>query len=336
MTRTFTSRIAAVALAATLALAGCSSTPAREDRPTITPAQPAVAPEPAVPPAGQVTPAGAGQGLAFDAKNRRLAAVTDGAVVVFSVDGGLKEIARVRTEGHANQVAAYGAGGGFLVATNNAVLVVGDDPAAEPRRIEVDGDVLSVAAYTGSGPDVLAGLADGRILGLHTSPPPNPDTITGPVEASTLLVHDGAVAVVDRLQASITEVDVAGGKAGKGLRVGRGVTNATIDPYGRIFAVDTGRNQVIGYTITPFMERFLYPVPDSPWAVTYDETAKLMWVTKTATNQVVGYALGSGMPEQRKQFPTVRQPNAVAVDAQTGTVYVQSATGGGIQAIPAT
>ena len=59
-----------------------------------------------------------------------------------------------------------------------------------------------------------------------------------------------------------------------------------------------------------------------------------MWVTRTATNEVVGYALNTGTPEQRKLYPTVRQPNALAVDAKTGTLYVQSATGAGIQAIP--
>lgn len=59
-----------------------------------------------------------------------------------------------------------------------------------------------------------------------------------------------------------------------------------------------------------------------------------MWVTRTATNEVVGYALNTGIPEQRKLYPTVRQPNAIAVDAKTGTLYVQSATGAGIQAIP--
>ena len=71
MTRTFASRIAALAVVAAVALTGCSTTPAREDRPTIVPAQPAVAPEPATPPAGLVAPAAAGEGLAFDTVGRR-------------------------------------------------------------------------------------------------------------------------------------------------------------------------------------------------------------------------------------------------------------------------
>ncbi|GAB3127063.1 hypothetical protein GCM10027289_04040 [Tsukamurella serpentis] len=334
MTRTF----AALALAVCLVLAGCSSTPAREDRPTITPAQPALAPEPAAPPAGSVTAAGAGEGLAFDPAGRRLAAITDGAVVLYSVDGGLREVAKVSTPGRANQVVPQGAGPGFLVATGDGVLRIDDDRAGTVQKI--DGGALTVAPYDAgtkeAGKDgavwALAGTATGRIVLLRSGA--DNTSIDGPVEASRILVRGQNAAVVDRLQASITEVGVGGPEIGRSLRVGRGITNAAIDSFGRIFAVDTGKNQVIGYTVEPFMERFLYPVPDAPWAVDYDESAGLMWVTKTATNQVVGYSLGSGMPEQRMQFPTVRQPNAIAVDAKTATLYVQSATGGGIQAIP--
>lgn len=345
MTRTFgitrparsapgaTTRLAALAVVATVALAGCSTTPDRESRPTITPAQPAVAPEPTTAPAGSVTPADAGEGLAFDPVSRRLAAIVGNEVIVYSVDGGLKEVGRIPTENRPNQVAAFAKGPGFIVATRNAVVTIGADPAS-PTTIKVDGDVVSAASYPYDGKYVLAGLADGRILPLEASGAPNPKAINGPVEASKVLASGSDVVVVDRLQSSITQVDVAGGKIGKGLRVGRGITNATITPDGRVFAVDTGKNQVIGYTAAPLMEKFLYPEPGSPWAVGYDATDKLMWVTRTATNEVVGYALGSGIPEQRKLFATVRQPNAIAVDDKTGTVYVQSATGAGIQAIP--
>lgn len=338
MTRTFASRIAALAVVAAVALTGCSTTPAREDRPTIVPAQPAVAPEPTTAPAGVVAPSAAGEGLAFDPVGRRLAALAGNEVVLYTVDGGLKEVARIATDGRANQVVAN-TDGGFLVAVKKSVLTVSKDGVqATPQSQTIDGDVVSVAPYRGAPGQAtefaIAGTADGRILVLDVSGPPTPRTITGPVEASRILVRGGDVAVVDRLQSSVSEVDVPGGKLGKGLRVGRGITNAAIDSYGRVFAVDTGKNQVIGYTAAPLMERFLYPEKGSPWAVGYDETDKLMWVTRTATNEVVGYALNTGIPEQRKLYPTVRQPNALAIDAKTGTLYVQSATGAGIQAIP--
>ncbi|GAA1084759.1 hypothetical protein [Tsukamurella spumae] len=336
MTRTFASRIAALTVVAAVALTGCSTTPSRESRPTIVPAQAAVAPEPTVPPAGTVTPAGAGEGLAFDPAGRRLAAIVGNEVIVYSVDGGLKEVARSTLSARPSQVVPN-RDGGFLIAAGKQAVVLPRDTGADGsvtvgrKTFDVDADVLTVAPYSRDDVTVLAGTKNGEIVALGA--PSGPKTITGPVEASRILVHGSDVVVVDRLQSSITTVDVPGGKIGKGLRVGRGVTNAAIDPNGRVFAVDTGKNQIIGYSAAPLMERFLYPETGSPWAVDYDATDKLMWVTRTATNQVVGYALGSGMPEQRKLFPTVRQPNAIAVDAKTGTLYVQSATGGGIQAI---
>lgn len=336
MTRTFAPRIAALAVVAAVALTGCSTTPAREDRPTIVPATPAVAPEPATAPAGAVVPAAAGEGLAFDAKTRRLAALAGTEVVQYSVDGGLREAGRSSLPARGSQVVAN-PDGGFLVAAGKQVVVLPGDGADGATTVgrktyELDADVLTVAPYLADGAALLAGTSDGRIVVLGDEK--KQKEISGPVEASRILVHDGDVAVVDRLQASVAEVDVAKGKIGKGLRVGRGITNAAVDPYGRLFAVDTGKNQVIGYTVAPLMEKFLYPEPGSPWAIDYDATDKLMWVTRTATNEVVGYSLSTGIPQQRKLFPTVRQPNAMAVDAKTGTVYVQSATGAGIQAIP--
>ncbi|GIZ98824.1 putative conserved lipoprotein LppL [Tsukamurella sp. TY48] len=334
MSRTFLAPVVAVLVSVSLVSAGCSSTPAREDRPTITPATPAVAPEPAAAPAGRVTPAAPGEGLAFDPVSRRLAAITDGAVVLYSVDEGLKETGRVAIEGRANQVVPN-AGGGFLVAAKGLVGVIAKDgDAIEAGSPRFDGDVLTVAAYPDGGHLALAGTADGRIVVLDRNVSTPVRTITGPVEASVVMVRDGKAAVVDRRQASITELDLDGGKAGKSLRVGRGITNAVIDPFGRMLSVDTSEDQVLAYSIAPFMLRFQYPVASAPWAVVYDETAKLMWVTQTATNEIAGYALGSGMPDPKLRFPTIRQPNAVAADAETGTVYVQSATGGGIQAIP--
>ncbi len=313
-----------------LALAGCSPGGGSSHKPTIVPATPAAAPVTATP-AGQVVPAPAGTALAFDATSRTLAVVTPSALLLYSVDGGLREKATVPLGTHAPGNDAVATGGGFLVAAKGAILQVSAAGAA--RTTAVDGDVLTAVPYTGSNTaELLVGLADGRIEVLGGAG--SPRTISGLVEASRLLVHDGAVAVIDRRQASITTVDVGAGKLGDSLRVGHGVTNAEIDGYGRIVSVDTGTGQIIGFTASPLMERFLYPVPGSPFAVDYDDVTKLAWVTTTATNQVVGYALSSGIPVEKARKATVAAPDAVAVDPRDGTVFVLSATGGGIQAIP--
>ena len=55
--------------------------------------------------------------------------------------------------------------------------------------------------------------------------------------------------------------------------------------------------------------------------------------TLTERNEVVGYDVAGEQPEEKYRFPTVSQPNTVAVDPRTGRVVVASGTGDGIQVI---
>jgi sugar lactone lactonase YvrE len=58
-----------------------------------------------------------------------------------------------------------------------------------------------------------------------------------------------------------------------------------------------------------------------------------VWVSLTASNTVVGYDLSTGIPVEKVRYPTVQQPNALAFDDATGTLYVVSASGAGVQVI---
>jgi sugar lactone lactonase YvrE len=77
-------------------------------------------------------------------------------------------------------------------------------------------------------------------------------------------------------------------------------------------------------------------VPESPYGVAYDARNDLAWVTQTGSNEVASYSLDTGIPVEAQRFATVRQPNSIAVDNEHGIVYIASATGAGIQRIPAT
>ena len=59
----------------------------------------------------------------------------------------------------------------------------------------------------------------------------------------------------------------------------------------------------------------------------------LAWVSQTATNTVVGYDLATGIPVEKVRYPTVQQPDSMAFDDQTRTLYVVSGSGGGVQVI---
>ena len=59
-----------------------------------------------------------------------------------------------------------------------------------------------------------------------------------------------------------------------------------------------------------------------------------LWVTLTATNQVVELAAGA-RPHKLATYPAVRQPDTVAVDPATGRVYVTGHADGVLQLLAA-
>ena len=70
-------------------------------------------------------------------------------------------------------------------------------------------------------------------------------------------------------------------------------------------------------------------LPGAPYGVAYDERRRRFWVTLTETNEVVE------LTDRRRlrAFPTVRQPNTVAVDPVSGRVFVASRAEGTLQVI---
>jgi DNA-binding beta-propeller fold protein YncE len=70
-----------------------------------------------------------------------------------------------------------------------------------------------------------------------------------------------------------------------------------------------------------------------PYGIASDPKRDLAWVTLTASNEVVGFDMTGGAPVQRYRLPTVRQPNSVAVDPDSGRVFVASANGEGVSVI---
>ena len=75
------------------------------------------------------------------------------------------------------------------------------------------------------------------------------------------------------------------------------------------------------------------PLPGSPYGISYDDARDRLWVTLTATNEVVGIDLGGEVPRVVERLPTIRQPNTVAVNPATGRLFVASPTGGALQLI---
>jgi DNA-binding beta-propeller fold protein YncE len=142
----------------------------------------------------------------------------------------------------------------------------------------------------------------------------------------------GAV-VLDRLRNAVFELNVPDASVSQGLRAGQGATNAITDRYGRILVTDTRGGALLAFSLDPLLLRQNYPVAGAPYAIAYDRERDLAWVTLTKTNEVVGYEVAGEQPKEKYRFPTVSQPNTVAVDPSSGRVIVASGTGDGIQVI---
>ena len=141
------------------------------------------------------------------------------------------------------------------------------------------------------------------------------------------------LAALDRRQTSITQIDLGSDSLGLSLRAGEGATNLATDHFGRILVTDTTGGELLVLTNDPLTMRQRFPGGTSPYGVAYDNRADVAWVTLTGTNEVVGYKLGTGMPKEVHRFPTVRQPDSVAVDPDTGNLFIGSAAGDGMQTI---
>ncbi|HEY3262010.1 MAG TPA: hypothetical protein VGJ95_17415 [Pseudonocardiaceae bacterium] len=158
-------------------------------------------------------------------------------------------------------------------------------------------------------------------------------TVTGFAGAADVVAVGERAAVLDRSRTALLTVDPASGRLGPGLRAGNGAANAVGDRYGRVLVTDTRDGELLAFSAEPLIMRQRYPVPGAPYAIAYDRTRDLAWVTLTERNEVVGFDVAGGEPVERYRLSTVRQPNAVAVDDATGTVVVASGTGEGIQVV---
>jgi DNA-binding beta-propeller fold protein YncE len=177
---------------------------------------------------------------------------------------------------------------------------------------------------------LVLGSADGTVFTLSS------DTAVSAqlkifARVDDLVTQGNTTVVLDRGQTSVTALSEDGTEAEHALRAGEAATTMAADDAGRVLVADTRGGQLLVYGVEPLMLRQAYPVGDAPYGLV--GSAELVWVSQTAANTVIGYDLTTGTPVEKVRYPTVRQPNALAFDDTTGTLYVVSGAGAGIQVI---
>jgi DNA-binding beta-propeller fold protein YncE len=317
-------------------VAGCSSNPLDSAPPTIEAARPAQSPPVSQNPAGTMRPlAGHAVSAVFDDATHQLAVLTPGgdpgspaSVVVF----GLGQVAPrvIALPGPSGALIGDGHGTVYLAARGGYFVV--DLAGGRVVRVNVAENVDFPAIARRADGKLVLGSADGAVYILGSSGG------TATVEHRTkifarvdwLVTQGNTTVVLDRGQTSVTTIG-ADGRAGQSLRAGTGATTMAADPAGRVLVADTRGDELLVYGVDPLILRQAYPVRQSPYGVA--GSRDLAWVSQTASNTVIGYDLSTGIPVEKVRYPTVQQPNSLAFDEASNTLYVVSGSGAGVQVI---
>lgn len=285
----------------------------------------AVSPPVTTAPAGTVIQSTDILATAFEPTTSTLAVATKDAIQLYRLGDTLTPTRTVSLAAESLSVD----GATFLVAGANKVVRLTTDGRTSPAT-EFRGKPVSATAFGG---DTLVALRNERSVAVVRDERIQ-RVITGDMMSADQVLSTGKkAAVLDRLRNAVFELDVPDGSVAQGLRAGQGATNAVTDRYGRILVTDTRGGALLAFSLDPLLLRQNYPVAGAPYAIAYDRERDIAWVTLTKTNEVVGYDVAGEQPKEKYRFPTVSQPNTVAVDPSSGRVMVASGTGNGIQVI---
>jgi hypothetical protein len=324
-------------------VAGWSSNPLDTAPATIEPAQPAESPPVSQSPAGAVRPLGGHpQAAVFDSGTRQLAVLcppndpadpaAPASITVFGDAQAAPHV--IALPGPAAALTGDGSGTVYL-AVRGGYLVV-DLAAGHTSQVNVadaaNTDFTAIARRADG--KLVLGSADGAVYTLASETPSGTAPVGGRnkifARVDALVTQGNTTVVLDRGQTSVTTIG-ADGRAEQALRAGEGATTLAADPLGRVLVADTRGGQLLVYGVDPLILRQAYPVRQAPYGLA--GSRQLAWVSQTASNVVIGYDLSTGIPVEKVRYPTVRQPNSLAFDEASDTLYVVSGSGAGVQVI---
>lgn len=325
--------VLAAAIATAPSLTGCGEESAQTDFAPA--AEPAVAPEPSSKPVGEVARIGGEiEGLAFDPRSRTLAAVARDPGILSLIDpGSLAVRDEVEVGEGTRHLELVAPGGPVLVPaqfTDELWLV---DPASgdaeavpvgeSPHDVAALGDVFYTADEGG---DTVTVVEDGDAV----------VTLEAPVQPGAIEAVAGWIAVVAVAERVVSVYNPAAREVVASVPVGVGPTHA-VALGERVFVADTQGGAVIELRVarddpTP-AEQGVVAIGDAPYALAIDRRRERLWVTATGRNEVIAIDVRGGRMAVGRSYPTVRQPNSVAVDERTGDVFVASRSDGLVQRI---
>jgi DNA-binding beta-propeller fold protein YncE len=288
-------------------------------------AEPARSPTPERRPAGTVLRIGnKPEGLAFHARTGLLAVGLRDPDEL-AILRGERVAARIPLPAAPRHLQPAGRGGPVLVPTETAnALVEVSLPGGRTRTVRVGRQPHDAAA---AGRRVFVGNERGHTVSVveggrevrRLEAPVGPGGVAA-------LPKPGLVAVVGVRERELELFDVRTLRSAGRIPVGIGPTHVVARGR-RLFVVDTRGDGLIELHLDPLRVHRRTHLAGAPYGIAYDRVRRRFWVTLTETNQV------AEATDRRllRTFPTVRQPNSVAVDPRSGRVYVASRSEGTLQ-----
>jgi DNA-binding beta-propeller fold protein YncE len=308
--------------------------PAAQPAPTPPAAEPAPAP-PTAQPAGRVITVGAQpEGVIADAATGLVAVAVREPNTLVLVDARTGTVTdRVELPGSLRHLQLARPGGPVLVPVESAdSLLVVELPS---------GDVGS-RAPTGRGPHDATAADNGTVFvtdefgGTVTVVRDGAvvDTLTDQTQPGGVAAVDGVVGVIDVRQNDLTAYDAVTLRQVGRVAAGDGPTHVVAGPPGWLIVSDTRGNALLVFEVSPSVRQVArLDLPGSPYGLAYDPQRSRVWVTLTGRNEVVAIDAAATPPKVLSRFPTVRQPNTVAVDAGTGRLFVTGTADGVLQLV---
>lgn len=319
------------------------------------PADPTISPVPTVPPVGRVVTLGG--------RLRSVAATPDGAAAVATA-GPAQLVLVDPTDGDVSSRSTLTGGPGRLGSSSTSTgLVVPDATGNTVRTVPLSSGSASGSATAGTagtpvtvdpGPRATAVTAAGDLVVASVgSPGPSGSgdgrsgslgvirdgelvrSVPGVGRPTALAQFGSTLAVLDTASNVVRLLDIQTYATVGSLPAGDGPTHLVVDRHGRLVVTDTRAGVLRRYDLTatpprPLPETAL-PPGSSPYATAYDATLDRLWVTLTATNQVVALDLSGDAPRELLRLPTVAQPDLLAVTS--GRVLVGGTRDGQLQIV---
>jgi len=298
-------------------------------------AEPSEAPEPTRPPTGRVVAIGPiAEGVVADSQTKLLAVGLRDPYRLALVDTGTGEVRQeVPLPGHLRHLQLRAPGGPVLIPAESAdQLLEVKLPSGEVSAPVKVGKFPHDATATTNGTVLVADEFGGTVSVVEGGRVVH--TFDDATQPGGLAAVGEKVGMVDVRENTLTVYDSATRKRIAELPAGDGPTHVVADKHQRLAVVDTRGGAILIYELTPKPRQVArLELPGGPYGVTYDPTRDRIWVTLTARNEVVAIDMSSAQPRVQERFPTLRQPNTVAVDSTTGRVFVASPTEGALELI---